>query len=510
MMLESILQEQCSLDPDQPVLTGVSGGADSLCLLGILHAAGYRVIVAHFDHKLRPESGQDAEYVRSVAKKMGLPFVAQAGDVLKHAEEERLSIEEAARNLRYRFLFTEARRAGAQAVAVGHTADDQVETVLMHFLRGAGLAGLKGMEYCTILSAFDPEIPLIRPLLSLWRQDTVAYCLEKGLQPREDASNANQAYLRNRIRHSLLPELSQYNPRIKEAMLHMATALQGDHAALQEQLDQAWQDVVSGQGKNWLEFDRPRFSGLSRGLRRNLMRRAGELLRPEKFDPGFEALERAAAFAEAEEGKPLDFINGLYLYAEGGKIYLAAYNADLPNAHWPMAKETSTLQSRQLNLENGWVLTVEDASLEGEKWRWNADPWCAWLDADLAGDLLTVRGRKDGDRFQPLGMDQGSMKLSDFFVNFKLPRRARKSWPLVCAGEEIAWIPGFRIAHPFRVTEKTKRVVMLALKETGRTCKSARSFYCPASCRSFMLISRHWILEIPSFWRILSCSILLT
>jgi tRNA(Ile)-lysidine synthase len=110
------------------------------------------------------------------------------------------------------------------------------------------------------------------------------------------------------------------------------------------------------------------------------------------------------------------------------------------------------------------VLTVEDASLEDENWRWIADPWCAWLDADLAGDLLTVRGRKDGDRFQPMGMDQGSMKLSDFFVNIKLPRRARKSWPLVCAGEEIAWIPGFRIAHSFRVTEKTKRVVRLTLK----------------------------------------------
>src|SRR5512136_2975940 len=168
-MLETILQERCELEPGKPVLVGVSGGADSLCLLGILRETGYQVIVAHFNHRLRPEADQEAAAVSELAKSRGLPFVSAEADVRQVAVTQSLSLEEAARMLRYRFLFTAAKENSAQAVAVGHTADDQVETVLMHFLRGAGLAGLKGMEYRTILPVFDPLIPLVRPLLMLWR-----------------------------------------------------------------------------------------------------------------------------------------------------------------------------------------------------------------------------------------------------------------------------------------------------------------------------------------------------
>ena len=139
-MLETILRDECGLDPSQPVLAGVSGGPDSLCLLHILHQAGYRVIVAHFNHQLRPEASQEADSVAARAGRLGLPFVSDCADVRAYADGHGLSLEEAARLLRYQFLFTAARQHAAQAVAVGHTADDQVETVLMHFLRGAGLA----------------------------------------------------------------------------------------------------------------------------------------------------------------------------------------------------------------------------------------------------------------------------------------------------------------------------------------------------------------------------------
>ncbi|MBI3739868.1 MAG: tRNA lysidine(34) synthetase TilS, partial [Chloroflexi bacterium] len=163
--LESILRKQCDLDPQKPLLVGVSGGPDSLCLMDILRQAGYRIIVAHFNHKLRPEADVEATDVEKTAARYMLQCVVESADVRMHANAEGLSIEEAARNLRYKFLFAQARRFKAQAVAVGHTADDQVETVLMHFIRGAGLNGLKGMAYRTHLSIFDAEIPLVRPLL---------------------------------------------------------------------------------------------------------------------------------------------------------------------------------------------------------------------------------------------------------------------------------------------------------------------------------------------------------
>src|SRR3989304_574736 len=163
--MASILRDQCRLDPTRPIVVAVSGGPDSLCLMDILRRAGYRLIVAHFNHKLRENSDIEANTVEQMAGRLGPPPIIESGDVRAYADEKKLSIEDAARTLRYRFLFMQARQHAAQAVAVGHTADDQVETVLMHFLRGAGLTGLKGMSYRTILGQFDKQIPVVRPLL---------------------------------------------------------------------------------------------------------------------------------------------------------------------------------------------------------------------------------------------------------------------------------------------------------------------------------------------------------
>jgi tRNA(Ile)-lysidine synthase len=468
-MLENVLRDQCGLDLQKPVLAGVSGGPDSLCLLDVLRAAGYQIIVAHFNHQLRPEADLEATSVSERAHSLGLPFVTDSSDVRGYAEEHGLSLEEAARTLRYRFLFATARMHAAQAVAVGHTADDQAETVLMHFLRGAGLAGLKGMEYRTVLPVFDAEIPLARPLLSLWRADTETYCREHGLRPHFDASNRDTVYLRNRLRHDLIPELEKYNPRFKEAQVRTAQALQGDYSILQEVLEAVWKEVVVESGDGWVAFDQPRLVEFSPALRRNLIRRAAESLRPDSRDFGFEALERATVFAESSDAQRIDFVNGLYLFTESGKVYLAAYEADLPSAQWPQVSNQLSVVGDPCELGNGWILSVENVPLDTSRRFLDPDNWTAWLNADLTGSSLTVRPRRAGDRFQPLGLESGSVKLSDFFVNVKLPRRARAQWPLVCVGEEIAWVPGFRLAHSFRVTLKTERTLHLEIKRLPGT-----------------------------------------
>ena len=471
-MLETILQNQCGLDPARPVLVGVSGGPDSLCLLGILQEAGYAVIVAHFNHQLRPEADLEAAAVSTRADQLGLPFVSDSADVRHYAEKQSISIEEAARTLRYRFLFAAARKHAAQAVAVGHTADDQVETVLMHFLRGAGLPGLKGMEYRTFLPVFDPQIPIVRPLLSLWRSETESYCRTHKLEPHFDASNTDQVYFRNRLRHALIPELEKYNPRFKESVLRTTQALQSDYTALLEVLEEAWKNTLVETGVGWVAFDQPGLAKLSAGLRRNLIRRAAESLRPESRDFGFDVLERAAAFAESSTSTQIDFINGLYLFSEKGKIYLAAYEAVLPFLQWPQVGEQSAIslqlslnREQILELGNGWSLSVTEQPLEGDSWMLNDDNWSAWLDADrLPAGNLVIRPRRPRDVFSPLGMPGQTIKVQDFYINVKIPRRARLQWPLVCAGEQIVWVVGYRIANPLRITEKTKRSLHLEIK----------------------------------------------
>jgi tRNA(Ile)-lysidine synthase len=457
------------------VLIGVSGGPDSLCLLDILHTNGYQLVVAHLNHQLRPESGMEAEFVRSIAARMELPFICGEANVGAYAQENKLSLEESARILRYRFLFDQARTHGARAVAVGHTADDQVETILMHFLRGAGLNGLKGMTSLTYLAEFDREIPLARPILHLWRSETEAYCREHNLQPVYDLSNTDETYFRNRLRGSLIPELEKYNPNIKFTLLRMAEALAGDQAILAEAVDNAWKTAALKVEADQIVFSEPAMENFLPGLRRNLFRRAMETLRPSLRNVDFKTLERASNFAERRGSdhptnqitRQVDLVEGLCLYREGESITLCSLKADRLPSQWPQIEEACELSlNGEVQLNNNFILTASElqANLALSQVEDNPDPFTAWMDADLIGDKLTVRSRRAGDTFSPLGMGQQTVKLQEFFINEKLPQRARQRWPLVCAEGQIAWVPGFRLAHQFRVTPRTKRMVKLVLQ----------------------------------------------
>ena len=471
--IESVLRDQCGLSRDYPVVAGVSGGPDSLCLMSILRKAGYRVIVAHFNHKLRPDADTDANIVERTAARLNLASVIESGDVRSYADAEKFSIEEAARIMRYRFLMEQAHRFKAQAIAVGHTADDQVETVLMHFLRGAGLAGLKGMAYQTIIRAFDPEIPIVRPLLDTWREETVVYCAANGFRPRHDPSNASLDFFRNRLRHLLIPTLESYNPRFREVIWRTSRSLAADHEILSQVLDEAWKACIVEENADFIAFDEAALVKQPVGLQRNLVRRAVERLHPGEMDVSYATLERASSFILDEDGKRrarTDLTGGVHLLREGALIYVVAGKVTLPIERWPQMPDDSNTISLQMpsqvSLSGGWKLNCERwniASLALEQARVNEDPFQAWVDANGIADALELRVRQEGDRFAPLGMDGHEVKISDFFINVKLPQRARDRWPLLCVGEKVVWVPGYRPAHPFRMTETTRQALYFSM-----------------------------------------------
>jgi tRNA(Ile)-lysidine synthase len=471
--IQSILQDQCGLTRDRPVMVGVSGGPDSLCLMSLLRKAGYRVIVAHFNHKLRPDADADANVVEQTAARLNLVSVIESGDVRAYADTERLSIEEAARNMRYLFLMEQAHRFEAQAVAVGHTADDQVETVLMHFIRGAGLAGLKGMSYRTVIHMFDPEIPIVRPLLDVWREETVVYCASNGFRPRHDPSNASLDFFRNRLRHLLIPILESYNPRFREVIWRTSRSLASDYEILSNVLEKAWKECVVQEQTDLITFDASALTEQPVGLQRHLVRRAIQRIHPEELDVSYATLERASNFiSDSRDSRRIrmDLTGGLYLLREGRLIYVAAGDVTLPIERWPqMPDESHTIPLEipcQISLPGGWRLSCERwniASLAIEQARSNDDPFQAWVDADGIADPLELRVRQEGDRFQPLGMDGHEMKISDFFINVKLPQRARDRWPLLCMGDKVVWVPGYRPAHPFRLTDSTRQALYYSM-----------------------------------------------
>ncbi|MBN1305872.1 MAG: tRNA lysidine(34) synthetase TilS [Anaerolineales bacterium] len=471
--IQTILEESCLLVPDVPIVVGVSGGPDSTCLLDILHHAGYSLVVAHFNHGLRSEAEEDARVVEKLASQLGYPFVLGLGDVYALVEKEKMSVEEAARELRYNFLFEQARLYNAQAVAAGHTADDQVETVLMNFIRGAGLNGLKGMSYRMVLPLFDPGIPIVRPLLGVWHEEALLHCAAQGLNPVFDRSNDMLDFTRNRIRHVLMPALESYNNRFKETVWRTAKVLADDYAALVEIVDESWDACVVRAGAGFVVFDVSSLVQLPVGLQRNIFRRALKQVRPDTRDISFSVLDRCASFTNSKDPSgQIDVVNGVRMLFEGDTLLLAVWEADFSTGEWPQVEvEKSVLEiPGSAALGDGWQISCETwhvMPLVWEKARNNEDPFQAWLDADLLIDPLELRSRRDGDRFQPLGIETHTVKVSDLFINHKLPSRARNRWPLVCQGDEIIWIPGFQLAHPYRITKKTHQAIYFTLTKRG-------------------------------------------
>jgi len=466
---EGILANECKLTKERPLIVGVSGGPDSLCLMERLRQAGYSLIVVYFDHKLRDDSIMDARLVEKTASKLMLPCVIGRADVRAYADENKLSVEDAGRTLRYNFMFDLARQHNAQAVAVGHTADDQVETILMHFLRGSGLGGLKGMSYRSIINSFDPEIPIVRPLLDMWRDDTVVYCSVNGLRPHYDSSNDSMNFQRNRIRHLLLPSLESYNPRLRETILRMSRSLKGDYAFMMDILEEAWSKSILEADDEMIVFDAASVDKFSLGLQRNLVKQAMQTLRP-GVDISYTVLERAAkvigAGAVSTQG---DLKGGLRIFREAGKIFICTSDANIPFGTWPQMFDDKVKKFSipgSVTLAGGWELSCEfwsHSTLALEQAEQNDNQYQVWLDAESLPDEIYLRSRLPGDHFSPLGMDGHSQKLSDFFVNEKMPKRARERWPLLCAGNDILWVPGYRLSDLYRLTEESKKIIYISL-----------------------------------------------
>lgn len=475
--LKALLVRQCRLDLARPLLVGVSGGPDSLYLLHVLWRLGLPLVAAHLDHQLRPGSAAESEYVRGIAEKLDIPFRLGVEDVLAQAEALGLSLEEAARRVRYRFLFAEAEGCQAQGVAVAHTADDQVETLMMHLLRGSGTAGLRGMSFYSRPNPWSASLPLLRPLLNTWRSDILAYLADNALQPLYDPSNQDVRYYRNYLRHVVIPGLEKEHPRLRQRLWRTASILHEDYAVLEMALERAWQECLLRQGPGYVAFALEKFRSQPVGLQRGLARRALDQLRPGLRDIDFQTTEAFLSFAMSpSRTAQRDLAAGLRLFYEPGALWLAAWEAQLPAAlggqdladAWPQVFTPLEFGApATVDLGQGWYLQaalVELAQLPQPPGSGAYDPWTAWLDAQALQFPLLLRGRLPGERFQPLGMGGHSQKLSDFMINRKLPQRARPAWPLVLSGGAVAWIAGVATGHAFRVTPATRQGLRLELR----------------------------------------------
>jgi tRNA(Ile)-lysidine synthase len=455
------------------VVVAVSGGPDSLCLLDCLRRLGYRLRVAHLDHCLRPGSWRDAEFVLRLAREWGLPAIVERAAPGEWARRG-VSLEEAARQARYAFLVRAAREWGADAIATGHTADDQAETILMHILRGAGVHGLRGMLPRTPLAEWaEPAgaegMVLIRPLLSTWRSQTEAHCRAAALRPRRDATNDDMAFLRNRLRHQLLPGLERYNPRVRQGLTHTGEVMRREAELLDGLLTAVEPLLVRGQRDGTLVVQRRAFAAQPIAVQRAMLARAAHRLAPSLRDFGFEAVELARArIAQQRVGRRTSLPGGLELIDEGNEVRLIVGGAEPAYPAYPQlasAEPAAVQLPARIRLRNGALVIsdeLEPPAIIPSRGSGGLTK-SAWLDRARLESELVIRPPLPGDRMQPLGM-RGHRKLVDIFSSLHIPAGARRAWPVVTSGEDVVWLAGLRIGHAARLTDGTRTAVQLSVE----------------------------------------------
>lgn len=432
--VQAYIAQHQLLRPGAPVIVGLSGGADSVALLHILTRLGYPCVTAHCNFHLRnDESDADADFAQQTAEALGLPFRRIDFDTADYARQNGVSTEMAARTLRYEWFETLRRELGAEAIAVAHHRDDNVETVLLNLIRGTGLSGLCGMR--------PRNGHIVRPLLSVDRSQIVRWLTDRHHPFRTDSSNASDVYRRNFVRLRLLPLMEQLNPAVHDAILRMASHL--------TDVEAIYRDAINTHSAHLMDADgRISIDALLRTPAPHAV--LFELLTPYGFTPS-----QCADIARALSGE-----SGRSFVAPGGRwhllkdrLHLILYPADEVSADaFTLAPGSELTAPIRLSLEERIV---------DEAFTISRSPHVATFDADRIALPLTLRRWRAGDSFVPFGMT-GRKKLSDYFSDhkFSLLHKAA-AWILCDASGRILWIVGHRTDNRFRITSKTRRALII-------------------------------------------------
>ena len=460
--VQACIEAHAMLPPGAKVVVAVSGGADSMALLFTLFQLrsmyNMTLIVAHVNHQLRGEEAeQDALFVEQQVAHLGLPFHQTCIDVKALQHSSGMSVQQAARQLRYRFLHALHQALNATRIALGHTADDQAETLLMRLLRGSGPASFAGIPAV--------RLPFIRPLITVSRPAIYSYLQSERCPWVEDSSNAHTVYLRNCVRLDLLPKLQHYNPQIVRHLNELAEMFRADNQVLEQQVDEWALQTLAWQAQSRVEICCRLFGLAPIAIQRRLLRRVIEALTASPEAVGFRHIERLRQFIVlGNQGRRCGLPGEISAERHVETILLWNASKALAIPYVLALPVPGKVDIVPLNIRLIADVMPKPCNLGriGPQW--------ALLDLDRTICPLQVRFRQPGDRFYPLG-SPGSKKLQDFFVDTKIPRGERPYVPLVVSNHEIVWVVGYRIAEPFKLRPETNRVLCLQC----RTLQEARS-----------------------------------
>lgn len=458
-LVDATIRRHHMLEQGDTVVVAVSGGPDSVALLHCLVAMqdvwSLELVVAHLNHQLRgAQADNDAAFVKHLASRLDMPFVVGSQDVKSYSTRQRLSIQEAARNIRYAFYDDTAARFGAQKIALGHQKNDNAESVLMHLLRGTGPRGLAGIP--PVRQGY-----IIRPLLDVTRKQILDFLHQHDLEFVEDQSNLDSKYLRNRVRHELLPVLKRrFNVNVVANIARLATIAGDEEAFWNAIVEQHFHDFVIEKSGNRIAFATVSLVHLHRALLRRLIRHAVAVLKGDLRRLRYSHVEAVVCLIHSSKAFGwIDLPQEIGVCRHSDRIsFVKGPRQDTPLFEYHIAGP-GTIPIPEI----GKKLRLLECTVEGLPANLKeSSPDKAFLDLQAVPFPLLARNLRPGDRFTPLGMS-GSQKVKDFFINQKVPRLERSRCPLLISHGKIIWVGGHRIDNAARVTGSTNRVLAAEL-----------------------------------------------
>jgi len=442
----------------ETILAGISGGPDSICLLHALHkmkdAFKLNITALYIDHGLRPdETCSEIEFCKDICKNLNLPFMQKSIDVKSCAKEQKLNMQEAARQLRYRIFDETSYEINARKIALGHTADDQAETLIMRLLRGSGPTGLSGI----------PPVRgnIIRPLIEIGRGEIGRFLDAEKIAYIIDSSNLKKDYLRNRIRLSIMPMLKELNPAVIETLSKTAAIFRDEERYFEFIVTKTLMKLITRKTDLRIELFLSPFEIMDKVIMRRVLRRA---IDETKGLRGISFIHIEDIIELVKQGDAGD-----RLYLPGGIRVIKKYSTILLTSEPPVQLSacTLTVPGDTILKEAGVLIkasVIEDQGSEVSSQKSGLWTTFGMFDADKLDFPLLVRRRTDGDFFYPSGFGR-KRKIQDFFVDQKVPRDERDIVPLILSANDIIWVVGYRGDDRFRVTEETKRVLKLEIKQ---------------------------------------------
>lgn len=442
------------------VLISFSGGSDSLALLDILSKYQKKFQISlhafHLNHQIRGQRAKNDEiFVKNLCLEKKIPLISLSYNVPDFARKKRLSLEEAGRKIRLKLLKKTAREIKATKIALGHNADDRIETFLMRLIRGTGLDGLASISPITGI--------LIRPLIETNREEIERYLKKQGLNPCFDETNLDRRYLRNRLRLDLIPKIIiDYNPKFKQNIIKTIEIISSEveKSAL---ISQNLENEIATKEKDTIYLDGKRLKKISTALERRLIREAARFVKGNLINISYQQIEDIRKkIVRGKSGARINLPENLVVENEYGKIlfYKMKKGEEIApglKSRVYALKIPGVTKLKELNQQ------IEASFLKPGEINLKVINNIALFDLEKIGLPLIIRPLKKGDRFQPLGL-KGTKKISDFFIDHKIPRKNRDKAMVVTSDDNIIWLAGYRIDNRFKIIGKTRNILKLELK----------------------------------------------